>query len=235
MTKLLDVGHVYRNPTARWASAPHLVPKPGPAEWRFTGDLRNVNRYTIPIKHPLPVLDTELQKSANCRIFARFDMTHGYWQLLLHPDIQECQSLMTPEGSMAPTRVLYGTVNVNAHLQASFAARMPPELAEHLMLWVDDMAIPTSNIDDHLKYISMLFNLCDDMNFKLHPGKCHLYLTNMNWCGRQISEDGTRFDPRNFDALDAYNQWSRADAIHIRPPMGQNQHTQLRTCNPTPT
>lgn len=57
--KLLDAGLIYPNPTSKWSCAPHLVPKPGPAELRLTVDLRPINRKafgqlghsTVAVKH----------------------------------------------------------------------------------------------------------------------------------------------------------------------------------------
>ena len=48
MDRLIKIDYVYPNPTAKWASAPHLVPKTGTVRWRFTGDLRTVKKWTIP-------------------------------------------------------------------------------------------------------------------------------------------------------------------------------------------
>jgi hypothetical protein len=43
----------------------------------------------------------------------------GYWQLPLHEDSQECQSIITPDGVYTPTRVQHGTTNATVHMQAS--------------------------------------------------------------------------------------------------------------------
>jgi hypothetical protein len=43
VNELVGLGLAYRNPRATWCSAALLVPKPGPAEFRFTVDLRPVN------------------------------------------------------------------------------------------------------------------------------------------------------------------------------------------------
>lgn len=75
--KLLDAGLVYPNPASKWSCAPHLVPKPGPAKWRFTVDLRPVNRYTYALHFPMPLIEAELAKAAGAKIFCEFDMTHG--------------------------------------------------------------------------------------------------------------------------------------------------------------
>lgn len=58
-----------RNPTERWASAPFLVPKPGPSKFRFSVDLRLVNRYTKPQNFPMLKLNTELMKLSGSKVF----------------------------------------------------------------------------------------------------------------------------------------------------------------------
>lgn len=44
---LVENGHGYRNLNATWCSAPLIVPKDGPAKFRFTVDLKPVNKHTI--------------------------------------------------------------------------------------------------------------------------------------------------------------------------------------------
>jgi hypothetical protein len=108
---LEEAGMVYRNPSAAWCSAPLLVPKPGPAQFRFTVDLRSVNKQTIPCSWPMPHVESELSRLQSSKFFATFDLSHGYWQLPLAPESQECQSFITPDGVYSPTRVLHGTTN----------------------------------------------------------------------------------------------------------------------------
>lgn len=47
VSKLVDCGMAYPNPTSPWASVPLLVAKPGPAKSWFTVYLRPVNRLTV--------------------------------------------------------------------------------------------------------------------------------------------------------------------------------------------
>lgn len=200
--KLLDAGLNYPNPTSKWSCAPHLVPKPGPAEWRFTVDLRHVNKSTYALNFPLLFIDAELDKAAGAQMFCEFDMTQGYWQLLLHKDSQESQSFVTPEGIYTLTRVLHGNLNTNSHLHAGLMCTMPPDLKEKLLVWVDDMAIAVKNVDDLLQYLTKLLDFCVSVNFKLHPIKCGLFKTLIVWCGRHISAEGVRFDSRHVSGLE---------------------------------
>lgn len=95
----------YWNSTAKWACAPLLVPKPGPARFRFTVDLRLFNKYTIKQKFPMPNLDIEISTVSTSRYFDVFDVNFCFWQFPLHADSEELQSfLMT-------IRVMHGTIN----------------------------------------------------------------------------------------------------------------------------
>jgi hypothetical protein len=108
---------VYRNPRAAWCSAPLLVPKPGPEKFRFTVDLRPVNKQTVPNSWPMPHVESDLSRLHGSNYFATFALSHGYRQLPLAVESQECQSFITPDGVYSPTRELHVTTNAMTHLQ----------------------------------------------------------------------------------------------------------------------
>lgn len=199
--KLIKAGMVYPNPTARWASPPLIVPKPGAARFRFTVDLRAVNCFTIRHHFPMPLLDNELTKLKGSKFFADFDLSHGYWQLLLHADSQECQSFLTPDGVFTPTRVLHGTTNAVAHLQSTLSAEIPIDLRKNLLQWLDDILLHCPTILSLLDAIETFLKLCVRLNLRLHPAKCLLFANSVRWCGRLIDEHGWRFDPKNMESL----------------------------------
>jgi hypothetical protein len=109
--ELVHSGPAYRNPRATWCYAALLVPTPGPAIFRFTVDLGPVNKQILPCSWQMPHIESELARVHGSQFFATFDQIHGYWQLMLDPDSQECQSFLTPDGVFTPTRVLHGTSN----------------------------------------------------------------------------------------------------------------------------
>ena len=151
----------------------------------------------------MPNVDQELEKARESKFYAHFDMTHGYWQFLVHSDDQETQSIITPDGIFTPRRLLHGNFNANSHLQASLVSAMSPRLKNRLLLWVDDMVIPGVKLEQFLSDICDLLDLCAILNLKLHPGKCHLYRTSVVWCGRELSPQGIRYDPRQLKTLEA--------------------------------
>lgn len=81
VSQLVKKDIIYPNPTACWASAPLLVPKAGPSQFRLTVDLRPVNKYTLRHQFPMPNLEQELCKLSGASYFANLDFSNAYWQL----------------------------------------------------------------------------------------------------------------------------------------------------------
>lgn len=80
VTDLVQLGLSYANPSSQWACAPLLVPKPG-SRYRFTVDLRPVNKFTVRHQCQMSNLEHELIELGKLNLFATFDLSHGYWQL----------------------------------------------------------------------------------------------------------------------------------------------------------
>ena len=118
----------YSNPTSPWACAPLLVPKPGPARFRFTVDLRPVNAFTVKHQYPMPNLEHELTKLSASKYFAPFDLSNGYWQLALDKEAQALQSFITPDGILSDpgfTRNYQRNFPLTGRLRGDHASHSP--------------------------------------------------------------------------------------------------------------
>lgn len=73
------------------------MPKPG-ARFLFTVDLQAVNVFTVRHHFSIQNLEHELCSLAGAVYFANFDMSNGYWQLLLARLFQECKFFITSDG-----------------------------------------------------------------------------------------------------------------------------------------
>ena len=198
--KLEHLGLIRRNTESTWACAPLVVPKAGPDKFRLTIDLRPVNSQTVPFAWPMPSLESVVSEVAGDACFATFDLCHGYWQMPLHPDSQECQSFITQDGVYTPTRVLQGQTNAVPYFQSAVSNIIKP-LRDRILQWLDDLLMHCPTPQDLLTTLESFFQLCRQHNIKLHARKCKFYLPEVTWCGRLISQDGVRFDPRNYAAI----------------------------------
>ena len=238
VAKLVRNGMAFPNPTSAWACAPLLVPKPGPARFRFTVDLRPVNKFTVKHQYPVPNLDHELTKLGGSRYFATFDLSHGYWQFELEPESRSLQSFITPDGIYCPTRVLHGTTNAVTHLQSSLAEIIPDDLKDNILRWLDDILLHNRTVKGLLQPIRTFLGVCVEWNIKLHPAKCVFFARSVRWCGRLVSSKGIRYDPKRMDGLlkigTAYHGRPPA-TVSLRPTMDKERHSEfLRTRHKPP-
>ncbi|KAG6962759.1 hypothetical protein JG687_00006962, partial [Phytophthora cactorum] len=84
--ELEGLGLIERNYSSRWASAPRVVPKPEPGNFRMCIASRAVNVLILPMQWPMTQLDVAITHLAGYKVFFVCDWFRGYWQLPLHPD-----------------------------------------------------------------------------------------------------------------------------------------------------
>lgn len=121
--ELEQVGAIYKNPTARWASPALAVPKPGSGQLRFTVDLRGPNSMTVKITSAMPHLESKFQDVAGSTCFVSCDLAHGYWQIPLAAESQEMLSIQTPRGVFSSRRLLQDGSDSGNHFQAVLGHR----------------------------------------------------------------------------------------------------------------
>jgi hypothetical protein len=80
--ELEDLGSVYKNTGAEWASPPLIIPKPWPDQYRMTIDLRVPNASTKRTAWPMPNLQDELQDLHGSDVFATLDFVKAIGRYL---------------------------------------------------------------------------------------------------------------------------------------------------------
>jgi hypothetical protein len=83
----------------------------------------------------------------------------GYWQLPLHKDSQECQSIIAPDGVYTPTRVQHGTTNATVHLQ-SIMGDLMHDILHLVKIWLDDNMIHVTDEKKLLKALECFSKKC---------------------------------------------------------------------------
>lgn len=111
-------------------------------------------------------IETVLDKAAVVKYCCEFDMTLGYWHLLLHEECHECKLLTSSDEIFTPARLLHKTLSANSHLHAGLMSAIPSDSKEKLLILVNDIMIAVKDVNDVLEYITKLFFFCGD-KFKI--------------------------------------------------------------------
>jgi RNase H-like domain found in reverse transcriptase len=83
---------------------------------------------------------------------------------------------------------------------------MMDEIKSYIKVWLDDCLLHTKTEDDLLATLNFFFKKCQEHALKLHASKCVLFATTVRYCGRLITKDNVRFDPKNMEALQTTQQ-----------------------------
>lgn len=140
--------------------------------FRFTLDLRPVNKHTIKYQYPMPRVEEQFSKLQESECYCEVDFTHCYWQLPLHSDSHEQLSIITPDSILSPARVLHETTNPTVHTQTQLSKCIRPELHKQILGWVDDVLLHSKSFRKLLNSMPMMFLM---LNFNPQPTKCILF------------------------------------------------------------
>jgi RNase H-like domain found in reverse transcriptase/Reverse transcriptase (RNA-dependent DNA polymerase) len=185
---------------SRWTIPPLILPKAGPEKFRFTLHLRYNNSQAEQVSWPVQNMEDELTSLAGSKYFVTLDLMQGYWQLPLHEDSQECQSIITPDGVYTSTRVQYGTTNATVHMQ-SIMEDLMHDKRHSVKIWLDANIIHVISEEKLLEVLETFFKKCLQHGLFLQAAKCDLYGPEVCYCGHIITAEGVRYDPRTMSTL----------------------------------
>jgi hypothetical protein len=201
--KLEELGWIYENPNSRWACPALPVGKPGTNEFRQTADYKPVNAQIEGIVGVMPNPQVDLELVRGCDCFGLFDFIKGYWQIALDEACQEVLSYMTHRKFYTPRRVPQGCSDAALFFQATIEKCLQELMYKHLLVWIDDLLLYASGVENYLIELERLFELLDFFGFKLSVAKSSLYEQRVKWCGKIITGQGVSHDPERIKALTA--------------------------------
>jgi RNase H-like domain found in reverse transcriptase/Reverse transcriptase (RNA-dependent DNA polymerase) len=148
----------------------------------------------------MPHMEDALSSLAMSKYFEALDLMQGYWQIPLHEDSQECQSIITPDGVYTPTRMQHGTFNATVHMQ-SIMEDLMQDIRHSVKIWLDDNMINLTIEEKLLERLEHFYKTCLQHGLFLHAAKCDFCGTEVRYCGRIITPEGVRYDPRTISTL----------------------------------
>jgi RNase H-like domain found in reverse transcriptase len=83
---------------------------------------------------------------------------------------------------------------------------MMNDIKINIKVWLDDCLLHTRTEVDLLATLKFFFKQCQEHGLRMHASKCVLFATTVRYCGRLITKDGVRFDPKNMQALQTMQQ-----------------------------
>lgn len=172
-------------------------------------------------------LEQEPQYISKSIFYTKFYSSNGHWNFPIHDERPEYQSLVTPIGFYTPKRLVQGTINPMKYLKSTISSMITDDLLPHVLFSIDDIVLHHTIVHGMFDAVKMLLVLINEKDIMVHLKKCCFFSKSIRWCGRMISKDGIRFDPR-IAPHSTTSDWWKIKAVCLRAPIGEDSNTKVQ-------
>ena len=181
-----------------------LVPKPN-GKWRLVLDFKNLNKATKNYyKWPLPNIKEMLDRIGDSRpkYFAVFDLTSGYYQAPIDEESRKFTAFATRKGVYRWRRLPMGLTGAGSYFQHALSTQVLQGVLHHgVELYLDDCMVHASSLEEFLERLEDVFTRFSKNGITLNPSKCKLGLSQVEYVGHTIDENGLHFTRSKLDKV----------------------------------
>ena len=184
---------------SEWNSPSFPVAKKESGKWRLVDDFRALNDATVTDAHPMPLIQPILNKQGKCKVWSVLDMKDGYHQIPLKKEDRHLTCMSTPRGTYQWKVLVMGLKNGGAIFQRVMEWMLKDlECADP---YIDDVIIGSMGdtleeaIVQHEKDLGSVLERLAKWQMVVDPGKAHLYMEEVEFCGHVLSAGRRRPAP----------------------------------------
>lgn len=200
---LLRIGAI-RPSNAENASQCLLVIKKNTTKLRFCIDFRELNDITKVDQWVIPNIGELLQRlgAKRYKYFAVMDLTQGYYQAPLSEASRIYTAFTSAFGIFEWCRVVMGLKGSGSYFQRMMVTEVLKGLIQNICeSYLDDILVGGSSPEEYLGNLRTVFERFKAFNITLNPAKCRFGLTEVEYVGHVINQEGLRFTKEKIDSV----------------------------------
>ena len=187
---------------------------------RLCIDYRELNKKTVPDRHPIPHIQEALDSLGGKSWFTVLDQGKAYHQGFMGKYSQPLTAFVTPWGLYEWVRIPFRLMNAPANFQR-FMENCLRELRDEMCIpYLDDVIVFSVTFSEHIEHLCKVLRRLKSYSVKLKPRKCAFFKWEMSFLGRVISQDGYQIDPKATSAVIAMKNLKPRTVGEVRRLMG---------------
>ena len=170
-----------------WA-APIVVVNKSNGSIRICGDFKGLNRNIDVDQHPIPTLDSLLEKHQGGKFYSKIDLADAYLQIELDDESKKFCVVNTPFGLYQYNRMCFDIASSPAQFQRcmdSMIIDLPGTVA-----YLDDIIVTGKSEEEHWFNLQNVLQRLSDYGFSIKESKCEFFKTSVEYLGHVIDEKG---------------------------------------------
>lgn len=168
---------------------------------RFCIDYRELNKVTVKDRTPLPRINDLVSAMENSKYFASLDLTAGYWQIPLRPEVKHYTAFRVPTGLYQYRVMPFGLVNAPATFQRWINDLLGEFRFNGVVAYLDDILIHASTAERYLELLEVVLAKLSGFNVFIKMEKCEFCRSSFNYLGHIFQDGRRRPHPRKVEAL----------------------------------
>lgn len=161
---------------------------------------RDLNRKTVPDRHPLPRIQDFLDHLVGNTWFSILDQGSAYHQGFVSEESRHVTAFSSPWGLY---KWVFGLTNAPAAFQRCMEGVLESIRDECCTPYLDDVLCFSKTFHDHLEHLRKILQQMRSHGIKLHPKNCEFFKRQIRYIGRLVSDKGIQIDPQDLEAVGA--------------------------------
>ncbi|KAG8492315.1 hypothetical protein CXB51_009806 [Gossypium anomalum] len=138
-------------------------------------------------KFPLPNKDLLFSSIAKAKIFSKFDLKAGFWQLGIHPDDRPKTGFCIPNGHFQWKVMPFGLKTAPSLFQKAMIKIFHP-LMENALVYIDDILLYSKDEDSHAQLLENFRSLISKYGIMLSERTMQINKSEIQFLGMDIKE-----------------------------------------------
>jgi hypothetical protein len=199
LEELLKKGYICLN-VSPWG-APVLFVKKKDGTLRLCIDFRQLNKYTIKNKYPLPRIDGLFDQLRGEKICSKIDLRSGYHQVRIKEEDIHKTTFRTRYGNYEFVVVPFGLTNAPDVFMCLMNGIFKNYLDKFIIVFLDDILIYSKSEEEHEHHLRLVLQVLREHQLYAKFSKCYFYQKQIHYLGHIISEQGIVVDLEKIESI----------------------------------
>lgn len=174
--------------TSDYSSQVLLVKKKDGTQ-RLVIDYRKINRIILKDRYPIPLIEDQLDKLQEARVFSTLDLRNGFFHVKVEESSRKYTSFVTHSGQYQFTKVPFGLCISPSVFQRFINNVFRTLIKDGIVLpYMDDLIIPAANESEALQRLKIVLNTAIEYGLEINFKKCQFLKRKVEFLGHVISD-----------------------------------------------